>query len=76
MLDFLLAPANGIPTQPGNFNQALEISLVSLAGQQTNEATPVTFIQRCQNTIDGAMFLGTRAVGMVPTRLTGACMNG
>ena len=76
MLDFRLAPANGIPAQTRNFNQALDISLAPLAGQQTNEATPVTFIKRCQNTIDGAMFFSDSAVGMGLTTRTLTGMNG
>lgn len=76
MLDFRLAPANGIPAQPRNFNQALDTPLASLHCQQTNEATSVTLIERCQNTIDGTMFFGGCAVWMVLTRRTSTCMNG
>ncbi len=76
MLDFRLAPANGIPAQPGNFNQALDISPVSLDGQQPTKATPVTLIECGQNTIDGAMFFGDRAVGMLSACLAGTGMKG
>ena len=76
MLDFRLAPANGIPAQPRNFNQALDTPLAPLHCQQTNEAASVTLIERCQNTIDGTMFFDDCAVWMVLTRRTSTCMNG
>ncbi len=75
MSDFLLAPANGIPAQSRNFNQALETLLASLQRQQTNEAASVTLIEHCQNTIDGTMLFGDGAVGMVLTRRTRTGMN-
>jgi hypothetical protein len=70
MLDFRLAPANGIPAQPGNFNQALEAPLASLQCQQANVAAAVTLIERCQNTIDSTMLFGNGAIGMSLTRRT------
>ena len=76
MSDFRLAPANGIPAQPRNFNQALETPLALLQRQQANKAAAVTLIERCQNTIDGTMFFGDCAVGMVLTRRTRTGMNG
>ena len=75
MLDFRLAPANGIPAQPRNFNQALDTPLAPLHCQQTNEAASVTLIERCQNTIDGTMLFGDCAVGMGLTRRTSTGMN-
>ena len=76
MLDFPLAPANGIPAQPRNFNQALDTPLAPLQRQQANEAASVTLIERCQNTIDGTMFFDNCAVWMALTRRTSTCMNG
>jgi hypothetical protein len=76
MLDFRLASANGIPAQPRNFNQALDTPLAPLHCQQTNEATSVALIKRCQNTVDGTMFFSDGAVWMVLTRRTSTCMNG
>lgn len=76
MLDFRLAPANGIPAQPCNFNQALDAPLASLQRQQANEAAAVTLIERCQNTINSAMFFSDGAVRMVLTRRTCTCRNG
>ena len=75
-MDFRPAPANGIPVQPRDFNQALDTPLAPLHCQQTNEAAAVTLIERCQNTIDGPMFFGDGAVWMVLTRRTRTCMNG
>ena len=75
MLDFLLAPANGIPAQSRNFNQALDTPVAPWQRQQANEAASVTLIQRCQNTIDRPMFFGDGAVGMVLTRRTRTGMN-
>jgi len=76
MLDFHLASANGIPAQARNFNQALDSPPAPLQSQQANQAASVALIERCQNTIDGAMFFGDSAVGMVLTRCTSTGMNG
>lgn len=76
MLDFRSAPANGIPAQPRNFNQALDTPLALLQRQQANKAASVTLVERRQNTIDGTMFFGDCAVGMVLTRRTSTGMNG
>jgi hypothetical protein len=76
MLDFHLAPANGIPAQPRNFNQALDISLAPLQRQQANEAAAVALIQRGQNTIDSTMLFGNYAIGMSLTHRTLTGMNG
>ena len=76
MLDLRLAPANGIPAQPRNFNQALDTPLAPFQRQQANEAASVALIQRCQHPIDRAMFFGDGAVGMGLTRRTFTGMNG
>jgi hypothetical protein len=76
VLQFQSPPPDGVATEAGDFDQALDAAPTTLERQQTNEPPPISLIERGQHPIDRPMVFRHGAIGMLPTHCTGTDMTG